>query len=258
MVSGERPGQDTRARPASGSSRSSWASWAGAIAATVTALLGATRIAPHVPLPPLIAFVVGFGAIVASVLATSALCPRPRKSALFGVAACAALLMLLVAVGDALPMWIAAAVVTAALLSGATLLGALVGAGVEQAWHLLLVAIVSSLADAASVLTPSGPSALIAESEVALSVLALPWPMLGTDAIEPMLGAGDVVFAALYLAAARKHALSTPRTLFALSLGFGAALGCVIGLEQAVPALPFLGLAMVAAHPQARRLRAAA
>ena len=64
------------------------------------------------------------------------------------------------------------------------------------------------------------------------------------------------MFAALYLAAARKHALSIPRTLLALALGFAAALGCVVWLEQAVPALPFLGLAMVAAHPQARRLRA--
>jgi hypothetical protein len=225
-----------------------------AIATAVAALLGASVVAPHVPMPPVIAFVLGFSAIVAGVLSTSVGCPRPPKVALLGVLVCAGVLAVLSEVGVALPPWLAAAVVTALLLAGATLLGASVGAGVEQAGHLWVVAVVSSLADAASVLSPSGPSAMIAESEVALSVLALPWPMLGTDAIEPMLGAGDVVFAALYFAAARKHGLPPWRTWVALASGFALALACVVGLEQAVPALPFLGLAIVVAHPQARAL----
>jgi hypothetical protein len=212
-------------------------------------------VAPRVELSPVIAFAIGFSAIAASVLAVSAACPRPRKQALLGVLASACALLMLVVAGGVVPTWLAAAVVTIALLTGATLLGALIGAGVEQPGHLLAVAIVSSLADMVSVLSPSGPSAMIAESPVALSVLALPWPMLGTDAIEPMLGAGDVVFAALYVGAARVHALPLTRTLLALGVGFVATLGCVVWLEQALPALPFLGAAIVIAHPEARRLR---
>lgn len=234
----------------------SWRRWAGAIAVAIAAMLGAAAIAPQVAISPVLAFAIGFGAIAGSVLAVSALCPRPRKRALLVVAGCGALLLGLLFIGrlHPPPTWLAAALVTAALLGGATVLGALVGGGVEHPGHLLMVVGVSSVADAGSVLSPEGPSAMIAQSEVALSVLALPWPMLGTDAIEPMLGGGDVVFAALYLAASRTHGLSQRRTLVALGLGFAATLAFVVGLEQAVPALPFLGLAMLVAHPEARVL----
>jgi len=217
-------------------------------------MVGAGAVAPKLAISPVLAFVVGFCAIAGGVLAVSAACPRVRPRALAGALACGVVLLALV-LGPALPPRFVAALVTAALLGGATLLGAVVGGAVEHPGHLLLVAGVSSVADAWSLLTPAGPSAAIADSPVALSVLALSWPMLGTDAIEPMLGAGDVVFAALYVAAGRAHGLPERRTLLALAVGFMAALGCVVWLEQPVPALPFLGFAVVAAQPRAWRLR---
>jgi hypothetical protein len=117
----------------------------------------------------------------------------------------------------------------------------------------LFVAIVSSAADVFSVFHSAGPTQAIVESEAVLGVMALPWPMLGTPYIEPFLGAGDAVFTALYVAAARRHALPLARTLGALALAYLATMGAVLWLVTTVPALPFLGLAMVLAHPRARR-----
>lgn len=65
---------------------------------------------------------------------------------------------------------------------------------------------------------------------------------------------GDITFAALYLAAARRHGLPVSRTLVALALGLAATLATVLLTGIGVPALPFLGLAVVLAHPEARRI----
>jgi hypothetical protein len=81
--------------------------------------------------------------------------------------------------------------------------------------------------------------------------------MLGTPAIEPLLGAGDVVFTALYLASSRRHGLPWRRTMIALLLAYAVTAAVVLVLETAVPALPLLGLAVVLAHPEARRPRIA-
>ncbi len=99
----------------------------------------------------------------------------------------------------------------------------------------------------------AGPSHAIVESEVALSVLALPWPMLGTPNIEAFLGAGDLVFTALYVAVARRHGLSLARTAVALVLAYVATMAAVIVLAATLPALPFLGLGMLLVHPSARK-----
>jgi hypothetical protein len=146
-----------------------------------------------------------------------------------------------------------AMLVTAALLFGGTLLGAVVGGAVEHPGQLLFVAIVSSAADIASVVHPSGPSAVLAQAPAALALFALPWPMLGSPALEPFLGVGDVVFTALYAVASRRHRLSVARTALALGFGYVAVMLLVLALELAIPALPLLGLAIAVAHPQARR-----
>jgi hypothetical protein len=65
------------------------------------------------------------------------------------------------------------------------------------------------------------------------------------------------VFAALYVAAARRHGLGTVRMLAALAAGFAGTLGAVVLLARPVPALPFLGLAVVVAMPRARAIPAA-
>lgn len=144
--------------------------------------------------------------------------------------------------------------VTTFLLLSGTALGSAIGARVIHPGHLLLVAWVSTLADLWSVYHPAGPSRAVVCSPHALSVLALPFPLLGTDRVEPLLGAGDVVFAALYLAAARTHNLSQRRTLAALGVGFAVAFLVVWGTGTATPVLPFLGAAFLLAQPAARYL----
>lgn len=199
----------------------------------------------------MVAFVVGFSAVAASVIATSFACPRFSVRALPLLLLPTLLLCLLgFYPGAGLDRAVA---VTAALLLGGTLLGTVVGHAIEHPGQLVFVAIVSSAADVLSVFHTSGPSAALAQSEAALSVLALPWPMLGIGSIEPFLGAGDIVFTALYVACARRHALRLSRTALALSAGFSLTLIAVVVLEMAVPALPFLGLAMIVAEPAARR-----
>lgn len=204
---------------------------------------------------PLVSYVLSFGSVCGLALGAALLAPtwsrRDRQLAI-AIAAGAAL-------GIAFVGWsgggqpVHAAIVLAALLVLGSMLGQVVGAAIEHPGHLLFVALVSSIADAASVLHPSGPSAAIVQSEQALSLLALPFAFLGTDATPPLLGVGDVVFAALYAGSARRHRLPQGRTLSALSLGFLVTMGVVIGTELPVPALPFLGAAMLIAHPEARR-----
>ena len=106
---------------------------------------------------------------------------------------------------------------------------------------LVFVAIVSAAADIASVFHPSGPSSAIAQSKAALSLLALPWPMLGSSNMEPFLGVGDVVFTALYVASTRRHALPVWRTLLGLTLGYALTMVTVVALEVDRASVAVLG-----------------
>jgi hypothetical protein len=228
-----------------------WLRWLASAAYAEVLLLAAHRVAPGVPLAPVPAFVLGFMVVSGTALFASVRCPPVGRRALpLVLLPAAVLLWLSVSPLAELEM---AATVTPCLLLAASLIGAVIGTAIEHPGHLVFVAIVSAAADVFSVFHPSGPSAAIVQSEAALSVLALPWPMLGTSWIEPFLGAGDVVFTALYVASARKHGLGTARTVLALTLAYAVTMVFVIALEATVPALPFLGLAMVVAHRQARR-----
>jgi hypothetical protein len=213
----------------------------------------ARSLSPSLDVEPRIAFLSGFAAVALSAVLTAAACPPIQPRALFGLTVPAAALFVLAF--RPVPDLTGALLVTAALLAGATIVGGAVGRAIEHPGQLVFVAVVSAAADAGSVFHPSGPSAVMAKSQVALSLAALPWPMLGTPAIEPLLGAGDVVFTALYLASARRHGLPWRRTMVALLLAYAATAAVVLVLEIAVPALPLLGLAVVLAHPEARHPR---
>jgi len=149
------------------------------------------------------------------------------------------------------------AAITAALLVGGSLGGAIVGARVRKAGYLIVVAYVSSLADVYSVLASGGPSAHVAQSERALSVLAVSWglPALGGGvAPVPIIGVGDVVMTALYLVAARQLGLGVRRTVVAIAVGYLVVAALLVVFAQALPALPVLGVAVLLAHPEARRI----
>lgn len=230
----------------------SWLAWIVAAAA----LLGLfASFAALVPVHPLVGYGVAFAAVAAQTLCASWAVREPPRGGLVWILLPAAAVYgvyLTGATGVA-----AAMVVTIGLLTLGTLLGASIGSGIQHPGHLLFVALVSSGMDALSVLHPRGLSAALVKSEAALSVLAMSWPLLGTQAIAPILGVGDVVFTALYLAAARAHDLPVRRTLWALGLAYLATFALVVVVQLPVPALPLLGAAIVMAHPAARRPRAA-
>ncbi|MBI2388023.1 MAG: hypothetical protein HYV09_00275 [Deltaproteobacteria bacterium] len=175
-----------------------------------------------------------------------------RATALVAVS-CAALLAI-VGVARARSPWVAP-VVDACLIGIAWAIGGAVGSRIEHPGHLLPAAAVAASADVVSVASSWGPSHAIAESERALAILAIHFPVAGTRIVAPALGVGDLVFVALLLAAARAHGLSRNK------LGWLSWFGVLIaGLAAAVsrrpiPALPAIGALVIAFVPEARRLR---
>ncbi len=234
------------------------AGWLVAILGAAGGLVVFALVAPLVPLDPtssdvaaLCAYGVGYACTAAVVLGVSLVAPREPKA----LAVCALLalgVLITVASSGAAPGMATFAAVLAALLELGTATGAGIGARIQHAGHLSIVAVVSAVADLASVLSPGGPSHEIAESPELLSLLALSWPMIGTTRIEPLLGVGDVVFVALYVAASAQHGLSRVRTAIALAIALGVTAVVVAVLVLPIPALPFLGAAIVIAHPEAR------
>jgi hypothetical protein len=156
--------------------------------------------------------------------------------------------------GEDQPRAASAVVVTAALLLAGAVIGGAVGGRIEHPGHLIAVAAVSVLVDSFSVLHPAGPTAAVVARPEAIAVVALPWPVLGSREIVPVLGVGDVVFAALYLAASRRFGLGVGRTAIAVGLGLIATMVGVMATRLPLPALVGMGIAVVAAHPRARRL----
>lgn len=225
--------------------------WAATLACTAIAFVVAHGVASLLHVSPIVAYVVGFVCVVTAALSAAVFAPRTASIVVpvVGVVLCG--------LGTAAVLgsreWPTALAVSIALLAGGTALGALVGTRIEHAGHLLFVALASALADVFSVTAPEGPSAAISQSDAALRIAAVSWPMIGTPQIEAFLGVGDVVFTGLYIATARKHELSMRRTLLALAAGYCATMLTVLVLQVAIPALPFLGGAILIAHPEARR-----
>lgn len=214
-------------------------------------LAAARAVQTRVPLMPRPAYGLAFLAVAGAAIGTALFCPPAKRTALAWLLFPAAVLWLLA--GRELDPLSGALLVGATLLLGGSLLGSVIGNSIEHPGHLLFVAIVSGAADTVSVVHPAGPSAAIAQSRAALALFALQFPMFGTENIEPLLGAGDVVFTALYIACARRHGLGLRRTALALSGAYAVTMCLVLALERAVPALPIFGLAMVLALPAARK-----
>jgi len=228
--------------------------------AAALAVVVASFVAPHVPASPLVAYLVGFTAVASSVIATALATPRLTRAALPAVLVAVALLVLVHVLGLARGAnVIGAALVTIALLLGGSCIGAVVGGRIEHPGHLLVVAVVFTIADSFSVFHEAGPTAAIVASETMLPLVALPWPQLGAAelTIAPILGVGDVVAAALFVAVAKRHGLALWKTGLALFAGLELAMALVITMARPIPALPTMAIAVLIAHPEARRLRPA-
>ncbi|MCC7535426.1 MAG: hypothetical protein IT379_04410 [Deltaproteobacteria bacterium] len=205
----------------------------------------------------MIAYIVAFVAVAALGMVAAHMAARiSRRAAAISFAVAVSSLGVAAWVGVAPgSAWVLATSV--ALLVGGSSLGALVGARIDSPGHLLPVVVVSSLVDLASVLHPAGPSANLVESPRALALLAVWFPLLDAGRLAPILGVGDIVFAALYVAAIRRHGLSLVRVTVAAIGGLLVTMVLVILTAMPLPALPLLGIAVVLAIPEARRIPAA-
>jgi hypothetical protein len=214
--------------------------------------------APSIPLAPTLAFALAYLFVTSEILALGLTAPRLAPAATAIGSAVAVVGVVLLAGSASTPC--SAALLTLALGPGATLLGAALGARTDKPGQLAAVALVSSIADLWSVFDEAAPSARLAAQAMAqpeqLALFALPFPMLGTPIVAAVIGAGDVLFVALYVAAFRVHGLSTLRLSLALAAAFVLGLlGLLVALVP-LPLLPLLGLAAVLSDPAARSLTA--
>jgi hypothetical protein len=228
--------------------------------AAALVVLGTSWVATRVQLAPLLGFTLAYGFVAGQILALAWAAPvRGLRELAPAVGSALLLIGLLRALDAASEPW-SAALLTFALGVAASSIGAALGGRIEQPGQLAAVALVSATADLWSVFDPSAPSARFAAEALAepekLALFALPFPLLGSDLIAPVIGAGDIAFTALYVAAARAHRLAVGRLLVALAVAYAAGLIGLLALLRPLPLLPLLGLAVVASDARARSLSA--
>ena len=216
-----------------------------------TALL-APHVSPAASTADLIAFVGATAtSLVALVLLSRGLLPAKVRIAL-GVLAPAGVGLLAL---RWIPMLPSIVLIAAFLVAFAYVLGDLIGSHIEHPGHLLPACVVASIADVTSVLHPSGPSHAVISNERTLGLMTVSFPVLGSDAFAPTIGVGDLLFIALLMAAARRHQLPWLRTAWLCAAGIAAAGAASYYLNRAIPALPPIGLAVIAGLPASRSLR---
>jgi hypothetical protein len=227
-------------------------SFAPRISVVAAAVAAAVAIAPRLPFGPwadLVTFVggvlVGIGGVAIATRAALA----PREVIAVDLLAAGILVAAVLLRSPTLVIG-----VDAALVAIASATGGAIGERVQRPGHLLPAAAIAAAADIASVVSSWGPSHTIAESERALSVAAIGFPVIGTHAVAPVLGVGDLVFVALLLGAARRHELPYLRIVGLALLGIALAGFASARTGVPIPALPAIGATVIAGVPAARRI----
>jgi hypothetical protein len=224
------------------------------VALTLTAL---SALSPALPNNDLLARMTGAALAIAATLASAWVAPTQgaRRGAWFlGLGAVYALLF---ALDLGAPSLATQGLLTMLLLTTAGLVGGYIGSLLEYPGMLLVVSYVAALADCFSVLHPSGFSAQVLRDPKALALLTISVPVLGTDELRSLIGIGDVAFAALFVTGARVTGLPVGRTGAALAMALAVVASSAELAHTPLPALPFLGAAVLLVHPAARRLPAA-
>lgn len=227
---------------------------AGLVSAGLVLLAG--QLAPHVVLNVRWAFAVAFAAVSLQILLVARATPQLRGPWLWGSLLFAFGVLSLVS-GARLTAE-SAALAGAALLWTASGLGAVLGWRIDKPGHVLAVAAVSAVSDLWSVYDPAGPSASLARDVAAhpdrVPAFALCFPLLGSAHVPAIIGAGDILFCALYLAVFERHGMAVWRAMLALGGAFLVGLLLLLWLERPLPLLPLLGSAVVFSDKRARSL----
>ena len=224
----------------------------GLASAPLVALIAAIVFA-RVPMNELPAGVICFGGGAIVPLASLAIAARERVSRGVDVAIFATGLLLLgtaALLAHRLPY--SPLLVSTALVSLSLVIGTNIGRRIQHPGHLLPACVVVASADMVSVFSPHGASHAIAANEQALALLAISFPVPGTDQWAPALGIGDLVFVAIVYGAAVVHHLPYARVFALCAVGaILAGLASAI-LETAIPALVPIAAALLVGLPQAR------
>ena len=218
----------------------------------------AAIVLPRTHLGPLLAEAVAFAGATGVSIAALAIAATAELALAqtLGIAAIAAAALVTLALTPPSPS-LALPIVNGALVGLAWALGTSLGRRVQHPAHLFPACVVAASADLVSLLSPEGPSHAIANSERALSVLAVGFPVPGTDAVAPALGVGDLLFMALALGVARAHGLPYRRTVACCVVGVALAGLTAAWLGVAIPALLPIAATLLLGLPAIRRLRRA-
>ncbi len=189
---------------------------------------------------------------LASALTPRALLSKPRN-AVISVALGVALSLLSFAILKVTP-GLSGVLGAVGIALAACAIGTQVGARVESPGHILPVALLSAAVDLWSVTAAAGPTHMIVQTPALLRLLTITATVPMERLPEPQIGFGDVVFAALYHAIGARFSLPIRRTAAAIFVGVLLAGITSAALAAPVPALPALGLAMLVAHRDARRV----
>jgi hypothetical protein len=134
-------------------------------------------------------------------------------------------------------------------LFGATALGFWFLRYFETLGWVVLVALIIPGVDALSVFHERGPTHRITEDhpEIFTDIFSFAFPVPGVDSAAH-LGLPDLLFFALFLAAAARFALRPGLTWLLMTLSFGATLALTVTRDAGLPALPLLAVAFLLAN----------
>lgn len=124
-------------------------------------------------------------------------------------------------------------------------IGLWIGEGIDEAAHLIPVALVATIADIWSV--SAGATAKIIISPI-INYFLLRFPVAGTSEIPYLIGLTDFLFFALFFQAARRFELGMAKNLILLLTSFFIAVAAAIFTSTGLPVLPFMAILFVAGN----------
>jgi hypothetical protein len=136
-----------------------------------------------------------------------------------------------------------------AKLFGVTALGFWFLSYFETLGWVVLIALIIPAVDALSVFHERGPTRRITEDhpEIFTDIFSFAFPVPGVNSAAH-LGLPDLLFFALFLAAATRFALRPGLTWLTMTLSFGATLALTVARDDGLPALPLLSIAFLLAN----------
>ena len=125
--------------------------------------------------------------------------------------------------------------------------GCLLALQLDQAWILLLIAVVALFADTWSVF--AGPTkALVEKAPGLLDYLLIHFAAMGSNLPGVALGMSDLVFLGLFTVGSRMTGLRPRASFLAMLLSLVVTFAITMGTRRSLPALPLLGVAFVIAN----------